>query len=143
MQIPTQLLACIGSVVLLTGCGGGSSDVAVAQPLPQFVSWSGSAGGSHVIDGLNHVFEFYADTGCLYNLQTGKENIVFCLIPGTTNVVAYGPFRGQVRNVLASDGTCQAAIIDQYTGNFADIEVDPYGKEIVATTPLPPAFCGF
>lgn len=125
---------------LLGGCGGGGTDVTVVTPAPQFIVWPGNTSGVHVIDGIGRIFAFYSDTGCLYNSQTGQENSTFCLIPGS-NVVAYGPFRGQIENVIASDGTCQAAIIDQITGNFADIEVDTYGHEVVATTSLRPVFC--
>lgn len=135
-------LTCAASLaLLLSGCGGGSTDVTVVTPTPQFIVWPGSSGGAHVIDGLGHIFAFYSDTGCLYNSQTGRENSAFCLIPGS-NVVAYGPFHGQVENVIVSDGTCQPAIIDQITGNFVDIEVDAYGREVVGTTSLHPAFCG-
>jgi hypothetical protein len=129
------------SAAILAGCGGGgSADVVAVPPPPQFIVWGGSAGGSHVIDGPGHLFAFFSDTGCLYNVQTGQENTAFCLLPGS-NVVAYGPFRGQVANVLASDGTCQAAIIDSLTGNFSDIELDSFGREIVVTTQLHPALC--
>jgi hypothetical protein len=135
-------LISVSFAVLLSACGGGgSTDVTVVTPVPQFIGWAGNAGGVHVIDGLGHIFAFYSDTGCLYNSQTGRENSAFCLIPGS-NVVAYGPFRGQIENVIAADATCQSAIIDQITGNFADIEVDAYGREVVAVTSLHPAFCG-
>lgn len=137
MKIISKVIALSGA--LLAGCGGGTTDV-VAAPPPQFIVWGGSSGGIHVIDGPGHVFAFFSDTGCLYNAQTGQENTAFCLLPGS-NVVAYGPFRGQVANVLASNGTCQAAIIDSLTGNFSDIELDAFGRELVLTTQLHPALC--
>lgn len=143
MKTSLQFVAGIGTAVLLAGCGGGSAEVEVAPPPPQFIVWSGSTGGSHVIDGLSHAFAFYSDNGCLYNLQTGTENTAFCLVPGTSNIVAYGPFRGEIVNVLVSNGACQAAIVDQQTGNFADIEVDNFGREVVTTTTLQPARCGY
>ena len=52
----------------------------------------------------------------------------------------YGPFRGQVENIIAADGSCQAAIIDQMTGDFAEIEVDAYSREVVTTTSLHQSF---
>lgn len=129
------------SSAVLAGCGGGgSADVVAVQAAPQFIVWVGSAGGIHVIDGPGHDFSFFSDTGCLYNAQTGHENTAFCLLPGS-NVVAYGAFRGQVANVLVSNGTCQAAIIDSLTGNFSDIELDAFGRELVITTQLHPALC--
>lgn len=128
------------SVLLLAGCGGGSASVAVGPPPPQFIVWVGSSGASHVIDGPGHQFAFFADTGCLFNFQTGQENPAFCLGPGS-NFVSYGAFHGQVTNVLVTNGTCQAAIIDSFTGNFSDIEVDAFGREVVLTTPLHPALC--
>ena len=139
MKIISRVIAL--SSAILAGCGGGgSADVVAVQAAPQFIVWGGSAGGIHVIDGPGHDFAFYSDTGCLYNAQTGKENTAFCLLPGS-NVVAYGPFRGQVANVLASNGTCQAAIIDSLTGNFSDIELDAFGRGLVVTTQLHPALC--
>lgn len=126
----------------LGGCGGGSAsaDVNGTSVTPSFLFWSGSSSGDQVIDGNNHVFAFYADTGCLYNFQTARENTAFCLLPGS-NVVAYGPFRGQVLNVLSSAGICVAAVVDALTGNFANIEVDAFGREVVVTTPLHPVLC--
>jgi hypothetical protein len=139
MKITSKVLAF--TAVILAGCGGGgSAEVGVEQISPQFLVWVGSTGGIHVIDGPGHVFAFYADTGCLYNAQTGQENTAFCLLPGS-NVVAYGAFRGQVTNVRASNGTCQAAIIDSLTGNFSDIELDVFGREVVVTTQLRPVLC--
>ena len=139
MKITSKVIAL--SAAILAGCGGGGSvDGGVVQTSPQFIVWVGSTGGIHVIDGPGHIFAFFSDTGCLYNAQTGQENTAFCLLP-RSNVVAYGPFRGQVANVLASDGTCQAAIIDSLTGNFSDIELDSFGREVVVTTQLHPALC--
>jgi hypothetical protein len=140
MKSAVKIFAFGALAVLLAGCGGGSAEVAVVQPGPEFIVWPGNAGGVHVIDGLNHSFAFYADTGCLHNFQTGRENTAFCIVRGS-NIVAYGPFRGQIANVLAADGSCRAAIIDQLTGNFSDVETDVYGREVVATTSLRPAFC--
>ncbi|HEU4776252.1 MAG TPA: hypothetical protein VFS95_05460 [Telluria sp.] len=141
MKTTLRFIVGIGTAVLLAGCGGGSAEVQIAPLPPQFVSWFGSAVATQVIDDLGHTFAFYSDNGCLYNFQTGAENSAFCLVPGTRNIVAYGPFRGEVVNVLASNGTCQAAIIDQLTGTFVDIEVDSYGREVVTTTPLHPTVC--
>lgn len=140
MKIRTALLMSLLGV--LWGCGGGSAsaDVSGIRLSPPFLFWSGSSNGDQVIDGNNHVFAFYADTGCLYNFQTARENTAFCLLPGS-NVVAYGPFRGQVLNVLSSGGICVVAVVDAITGNFADIEVDTFGREVVVTTPLQPVFC--
>ena len=129
--------------VLLTGCGGGFDAVVVASPSASsspFLFWTGSSGGDHVIDGLAHHFAFRSETGCLYNFQTGQDNSAFCLISGG-NTVTYGAFQGRVTNVLITDGTCHAAIIDAYTGNFSDIEVDAYGREVVLTTGLHPVLC--
>lgn len=129
--------------ISLTGCGGGSdsSGGGVAEG-PSFLLWSGSSSGDRVIDANNEVFAFFSDTGCLYNFQTGQENTAFCLQPGS-NLVAYGAFRGRVLNVVASNGVCVAALIDDNTGNFADIAIDTFGREVVLLTQLRPALCGF
>ena len=140
MKITVKIITL--SAALLAGCGGGGGfeDGDTAQPSPQFIVWGGSTGGIYVIDGPSHQFAFFSDTGCLFNVQTGQENTAFCLLPGS-NIVAYGPFRGKVANVLATDGNCQAAIIDSLTGNFSDIELDSFGREVVVTTQLHPALC--
>lgn len=138
MKIRAAAVICV--LALLAGCGGGGSDGSGTQAIHPFLVWSGSSSGDRVIDGNNHVFAFYADSGCLYNLQTGRENTAFCLVSGS-NVVAYGPFRGQVLNVLSSAGVCVAAVIDAFTGNFANIEVDSFGREVVVTTQLLPTLC--
>ena len=131
--------------VSLAGCGGGGSSSSDARDVvvePSFLVWSGSGGGDEVIDADSKIFAFYADSGCLFNFQTGRENTAFCLQPGT-NLAAYGPFRGQVLNVRAADGACVAALIDDTTGNFADIEVDSFGREVVLLTELRPSLCPF
>ena len=134
--VPAAIVA-----LVLAGCGGGgSASVDVGSAVPQFLVWSGSSGGNRVIDGPGNQFAFYADSGCLYNVQTGRENGAFCLAPGS-NLVSYGAFHGEVLNVLVSNGTCQAAIIDSFTGTFSDIEVDAFGREVVLTTQLQPTFC--
>ena len=138
-------LACkflvLGFSAALAGCGGGAAYVDVGSAAQsKFLFWPGSSGGDRVIDGLSHQFGFYADNGCLFNAQTGQENTVFCL-PPNSNVVTYGAFQGQVLNVIVADGTCHAAILDSFTGNFSDIEVDAYGREVVLTTQLHPARC--
>lgn len=133
-----RFVAAIYVLVMLAGCGGGDGNsTPVTHP---FLIWSGSSSGDQVIDGNNHVFSFYADSGCLYNFQTGRENTAFCLV-SSGNTVAYGPFRGQVLNVLSSVGVCVAAVIDAFTGNFANIEIDQFGREVVVTTPLRPTLC--
>lgn len=127
--------------ISLAGCGGGADVfVGVEAPSSPYLSWAGSSGGDRVIDGLGHQFAFRSDTGCLVNVQTGLTNGAFCLVPGG-NVVTYGAFQGQVVNVLITDGTCHAAIIDAFTGNFSDIELDQYGREVVLVTSLHPALC--
>lgn len=141
MKAVPRLVILSSLLALLAGCGGGEANVSIAAPTHQFIVWSGNAGGSQVIDGLGHSFAFYSDTGCLYNAQTGRENTAFCLVPGT-NVVTYGPFRGQIENVVTSDGKCRSAIVDQMSGYFVDIEPDAYSREVVAITTLPPAYCG-
>lgn len=131
--------------ISLAGCGGGGSDSnndGNGVSGPAFLFWSGSSRGDEVIDANSQIFAFYSDSGCLYNFQTGRENTAFCLRPGT-NLVAYGPFRGEVLNVRASNGACVAALIDESTGNFADIEVDSFGREVVLLTPLRPDLCPF
>lgn len=139
MKIVYAMLTAL-TTIILTGCGGGSASVDVIAAPPQFIVWTGSSGGNFVIDGVGHQFAFYSDNGCLYNPQTGQENLAFCLAPGS-NFVNYGTFHGQVANVLVSNGACQAAIIDSLTGNFSDIEIDAYGREVVLTTQLHPVIC--
>jgi hypothetical protein len=138
MRIKAAVAIC--ALAVLAGCGGGGSDQTGTQSIHPFLLWSGSSSGDQVIDGNNDAFAFYADSGCLYNFQTGRENTAFCLV-SSGNVVAYGPFRGQVLNVLSSTGVCVAAIIDAFTGNFADIEIDSFGREVVVITPLRPTIC--
>lgn len=134
----------LAAALALAGCGGGSgsSDADDAFAGPSFVIWGGSDSGDEVIDADSEIFAFHADSGCLFNFQTGRENTAFCLLPGS-NLVAYGPFRGQVLNVRASNGACVAALIDDATGNFADIEVDSFGREVVLLTQLRPGLCPF
>ena len=129
------------SLLALAGCGGSVSvTVGWGSVIPQFIFWEGNSSGTGVIDGNGHVFAFFADNGCLYNFHTGRENLAFCLIPGS-DVVAYGAFRGQVVNVVSASGSCVAALVDSLTGNFSDIELDAYGRETVLSTQLHPALC--
>lgn len=131
--------------ISLVGCGGGGSssfDEDNGVDGHSFLFWNGSSSRDEVIDADGEIFAFYSDSGCLYNFQTSRENTAFCLRPGS-NLVAYGPFRGQVLNVRISTGACVAALIDVSTGNFADIKVDSFGREVVLLTQLRPILCSF
>lgn len=120
-------------------CGDGSVAV-VWAPSAGLIVWVGNSRGDRVVDGRNQLFAFSAENRCLYNFQTGSINNAFCLLPGSGQVV-YGPFRGEVLNVHAPDGSCVAALTDYTTGNFIDIAVDSYGREVVAATTRRPERC--
>lgn len=126
----------------LAGCGGGSGSDDDGTDLvgSKFVFWTGNSSGDEVIDANSQVFAFYADSGCLYNFQTDRENAAFCLT-GNSNIVAYGPFRGEVVNVRSSTGFCIAALVEIGTGNFIEIAIDSFGREVVLVTQLRPALC--
>ena len=72
------------------GGGSGNMDVGSTRQL-KFLLLPRSSGGDRVIDGSGHEFGFYADNGCLLNVQTGQENTAFCLAPNC-NVVTNGAF---------------------------------------------------
>ena len=139
MKTSLSTIIAVAMSAVLAGCGGGG-EIVVASAPPPFLIWSGSSGGDRVIDGLGHQFAFRSGNGCLYNAQTGQDNTAFCLVP-SSNIVTYGPFQGRIANVLITDGTCHAAIIDSFTGNFSDIEVDAFGRETVFITQLHPGLC--
>jgi hypothetical protein len=132
LWIVTLLLAA------LTGCGGGGGDS--APPPPPFVIWAGSSNGDHVVDANNHAFAFFADSGCLFNFQTGRENPNFCLTTAADTAL-YGPLRVRIANILSADGTCIAALLDEATGHFLDIELDSFGNEVAIITELHPVLC--
>lgn len=118
----------------LTGCGGGGSN---DQP---FVIWAGNSNGDEVVDVNNHAFAFFADNGCLFNFQTGRENPSFCLtFAGDTAL--YGGLRVHIVNIRSVTGACIAALIDEATAHFIDIELDVFGREVVFITDLHPDFC--
>jgi hypothetical protein len=126
----------------LTGCGGGSAsvDVNAGSPAHPFVIWVGNSSGDQVVDANNHVFAFYADSGCLYNFQTGRENTSFCLT-SSGDTALYGGFPIRIANVRSSTGPCVAALIDEATARFIDIELDAFGREVVLVTQLGANFC--
>jgi hypothetical protein len=120
-------------------CGDGSVAV-VWAPTTGFIVWIGNSRGDRVVDGRNQLFAFAAGSRCLYNFQTGSANDAFCLLTGSGQVV-YGAFRGEVTNVHAADGSCVAALTDPMTGNFIDVAVAPYGREVVVATARRPERC--
>ena len=128
----------------LAGCGGGSTSVSVdGVPEPSrrtFIFWSGSSGGERVVDVNNDAFAFFSDTGCLYNFRTGLENPGFCLNAGGDRV-RYGVLAMRIVNVTSVTGTCIAALVEESTAQFVDIETDSFGREIVAVTALRPNPC--
>lgn len=121
-----------GAALLLAACGG-SSVAVVWSSGSGFIVWIGNSRGDHVVDGRNGSFAFTTDSRCLYNFQTGRRNDAFCLLPND-NVLAYGPFRGTISNAYAADGSCVATLTDS-GGNVIDIDLDAYGREVVAVTP--------
>lgn len=137
MKRPLRRIACWLAALTLAACGDGSVAV-VWSTSTGFIVWIGNSDA--VIDGRNQHFAFTTDSRCLYNFQTGRANSAFCLLPGS-NQVAYGPFHGAVNRVLASDGTCVAALTDGASGNFIDIDLDAFDREVVTPTTLRPQQC--
>ena len=123
----------------VVACGDGSVAI-VWAPTSGFIVWIGNSRGDRVIDGSNQFFAFSTGSRCLFNFQTGNANDAFCLLAGSSQV-AYGPFRGEVANVHAADGSCVAALTDGVTGNFIDIAIDPRGREVVVATARRPERC--
>ena len=125
----------------LTGCGGsisfGVGDVPIDHP---FVIWAGNSNGDEVVDANNNAFAFFADNGCLFNFQTGRENTHFCLtLAGDTAL--YDGFLVRIANVRSGTGVCIAALLDAPTGRFIAIGLDSVGREVVFITALHPDFC--
>src|SRR3981081_1057315 len=103
----------------LTGCGGGSASFGVGDFFIDhpFVTWAGNSNGDEVVDANNNAFAFFADNGCLFNFQTGRENTHFCLtLAGDTAL--YDGFLVRIANVRSGTGVCIAALLDAATGNF-------------------------
>jgi hypothetical protein len=130
----------------LTGCGGSVSfGVGDASIDHRFVVWAGNSragnrNGDEVVDANNNAFAFFADNGCLFNFQTGRENTHFCLtLAGDTAL--YDGFLVRIANVRSGTGVCIAALLDAATGNFIAIGLDSVGREVVFITALHPDFC--
>lgn len=130
-------------LVALAGCGGGGSVSIDNGPEPSrrtFIFWSGSSSGERVVDVNNDAFAFFSDTGCLYNFQTGRENLGFCLNAGGDRV-RYGVLAMRIVNVTSAAGTCIAALVEESTAQFVDIATDAFDREAVAVTALRPSPC--
>jgi hypothetical protein len=129
----------------LTGCGGGYASVGVGafddnDDGPSFLFWTGNSSGDLVVDADNQVFAFYADTGCLYNFQTRRENRSFCLT-GAGDAALYGNYLVRIANIRAVTGACVTALVNPVNGRFVDVAIDAFGREAVFTTSLLPVFC--
>ncbi len=130
----------------LFGCGGGEVGIGIgvgADSAPAshpFIAWTGNSSGDRVVDATNDAFAFYADTGCLYNFRTGLENRQFCLSTPQGGV-RYGGLAMRIVNALSTNGACISVLVEESTASFVDIEVDAYGREVVAVTSVRPAPC--
>lgn len=93
-----------------------------------------------MVDVNNDAFAFFSDTGCLYNFQTGRENLGFCLNAGGDRV-RYGVLAMRIVNVTSAAGTCIAALVEESTAQFVDIATDAFDREAVAVTALRPSPC--
>ncbi len=139
MQLAALMLA------TLTGCGGGYVSVGVSSGFDYyddepFLFWGGNSSGDQVVDANNDPFAFYSDSGCLYNVRTGRENIDFCLT-SNPGIAVYAGLPVRIANVRSAAGTCITALVDEATRNFIDIELDPRGREVVFVTALRPDLC--
>jgi hypothetical protein len=47
----------------------------------------------------------------------------------------------RIVNIRSVTGVCIAALIDEFTAHFIDIELDSFGREVVFITTLHPDFC--
>ncbi|HEY0847366.1 MAG TPA: hypothetical protein VGE12_18500 [Noviherbaspirillum sp.] len=127
----------------LTGCGGAFVSVGVGtfdDDTALFIFWTGNSSGDLVVDADNQGFAFYADTGCLYNFQTRRENRDFCLT-AAGDAALYGNYLVRIANIRAVTGACVTALVDPVNGRFVDVVTDTFGREAVFTTPLLPQFC--
>lgn len=130
----------------LFGCGGGEVGIGIgvdagsAPASHPFIVWTGNSSGDQIVDATNDVFAFYADTGCLFNFRTGLENRQFCLSTPQGNV-RYGALPMRIVNALSTNGACISVLVEESTANFVNIEVDPYGREVVSITSVRPAPC--
>lgn len=132
--------------LLLAGCGGGG-EVSVGvgagsnpAPVHPFIVWAGNSSADQVVDVNNDAFAFYADTGCLFNFRTGRENTAFCLSTPQGNV-RYGGLAMRIVNALSAAGTCISVLVEEASANFVDIELDAFGREVVFVTSVRPGFC--
>jgi len=125
----------------LTACGGSVEfNLSFRSGDGPFVIWAGNSNRDQVVDANNHVFSFFADSGCLYNFQTGRKNRNFCLT-SAGDTALYGGFSVRIANVHSSAGICVAALLDEVTGHFIDIEIDSLGREVIFVTGLHADFC--
>ena len=128
-------------LAVLTGCGGSVSvDVGAGSIDQPFVVWAGNSNGDQVVDANNHAFAFFADSGCLFNFQMGRENTHFCLTSAGDTALFDG-LLVRIVNIRSVTGVCIAALIDEFTANFIAIELDSFGREVVFVTDLYPDFC--
>jgi hypothetical protein len=125
----------------LTGCGGSVSVGVGTDSIDQpFVIWAGNSNGDQVVDANNQAFAFFADNGCLFNFQTGRENPHFCLTSAGDTALFDG-LLVRIVNIRSVTGVCIAALIDEVTAHFIAIELDSFGMEVVFITDLHPDFC--
>jgi hypothetical protein len=133
-------------LVALTSCGDGSGYYVRAtfdgsdNSGFHFVVWSGNFNAERILDADSQAFAFFIDNGCLHNFQTGGRNASFCIIEGG-NLVQYEGFVIRVANIRSPTGTCVAALVDDATARFIDIDLDGAGREIVFVTALQPVLC--
>lgn len=130
------------ALMVLTSCGDGS--VAIGLNVDsgglRFILWTGNVNGELILDADNQRFAFLDDSGCLYNYQTGRRNGAFCIARGG-NLIEYQGFLIRIANIRLTNGVCAAALVDDATARFIDIELDGTGREIVLVTSLEPLLC--
>jgi hypothetical protein len=140
----SKIWSLLFTAVTLSGCGGGgdsgSADEGQDSQAHPFLVWAGSSSGDRVIDANNDAFAFFADTGCLFNFQTGRENRDFCLTSGQSTA-QYGRLFMRIVNGRSVVGSCIAALVEESTARFIDIQIDTFGREIVIVTTVQPEPC--
>lgn len=117
-------VAVLAAALLLAACGGGGGDDPPQKsiPVPDFITWVGSANGSIVLDANGERYQVTQSPSCVWDPAQSLLIVNWCQVPGDPIYrLRFVDRYVVVTGHRTKNGTCIGVFADEATGLRVDI----------------------